>query len=173
MIEVIQFNNAVLNTALLNSKSYKGSDYLKKNKFINYLKNLDYYVAVVCMLFVTVFCFVNVITRYVFGKTSATLDEFNMIVFIWFLYASITYCVRLDRHIRVEVLDMYMSQRKNTILKIIADSIWLVFSVYLTYAAFKLIKFNMIYVARTPMLEIPMFIVYMILLFSFALMSIF
>ena len=68
---------------------------------------------------------------------------------------------------------MYMSQRKNTILKIIADSIWLVFSVYLTYAAFKLIKFNMIYVARTPMLEIPMFIVYMILLFSFALMSIF
>lgn len=142
-----------------------------KDKLVNYLKNLDYYVAVVCMLFVAVFCFVNVITRYFFGKTSAALDELNMIVFIWFLYASITYCVRLDRHIRVEVLGLYMSKRKSAILKTIADSIWFVFSIYITYAAFKLVKFNLLYIARTPMLEIPMFIVYLILLLSFALMS--
>lgn len=137
------------------------------------LKNLDYYLAVVCMMFVTIYCFINVICRFFFGKTSAALDELNIIIFVWFLYAAITYCVRLDKHIRIEILDLYISEKANAFLKVISDTIWLIFSAYIAYAGFQLINFNLKYVAKTSILEIPMYIVYSIVFISFIAMTIF
>ena len=46
------------------------------------VKKLDYYLAVVCMLFVTIYCFINVICRLTIERTSASLDELNIIIFI-------------------------------------------------------------------------------------------
>lgn len=135
------------------------------------LKNLDYYLAVVSMLFVAVYCFANVVGRFVIGKTSAAMDELNIIVFIWFLYASITYCVRTDKHIRIEFLDMYLSEKAKLMLKIVADGIWLIFSCYLAYAGLQLIIFNTKFVLRTSILEIPVFITYSIIFISFSAMS--
>ncbi|WP_297847708.1 TRAP transporter small permease [uncultured Desulfovibrio sp.] len=137
------------------------------------LRNLDYYIAAVCMLLVTTYCFINVISRFLIGKTSAELDELNIIVFIWFLYASITYCVRMDKHIRVEFLDSYISEKSKTILRIIADTVWIVFSIYITYAGLQLILFNTKFIARTSMLQIPVFITYSIIFISFFAMSVF
>lgn len=135
------------------------------------LKNLDYYLAVVSMLFVAGYCFANVVCRFVIGKTSAAMDELNIIVFIWFLYASITYCVRTDKHIRIEFLDMYLSEKAKLMLKIVADGIWLIFSCYLAYAGLQLIIFNTKFVLRTSILEIPVFITYSIIFISFTAMS--
>lgn len=137
------------------------------------LKNLDYYLAVVCMMFVTIYCFINVICRFFIGKTSASLDELNIIVFIWFLYAAITYCVRLDKHIRIEIFDLYISEKANLALKIIADSIWIVFSAFITNAGFQLIQFNMKYAAKTSILEIPIYLTYSVIFISFAAMTLF
>ena len=125
------------------------------------------------MLIVTAYCFINVISRFIFGKTSAELDELNIIIFIWFLYASITYCVRIDKHIRVEFLDAYISEKWKTILRIVADTVWVVFSLYITYAGIQLIIFNTKFIARTSMLQIPVFIIYSIIFISFLAMSVF
>lgn len=137
------------------------------------LKNLDYYLAAACMMFVTMYCFINVICRFFIGKTSAALDELNIIIFVWFLYAAITYCVRIDKHIRIEILDLYLSDKANAFLKVIADFIWLIFSAYIAYAGFQLIQFNMKYVAKTSILEIPVSIIYSIIFLSFAVMTVF
>lgn len=135
------------------------------------LKNLDYYIAVVSMLFVAVYSVANVVCRFILGKTSAAMDELNIIIFIWFLYAAVTYCVRIDKHIRIEVLDMYLSEKPKVMLKIIADSIWLVFSIYIAYAGLELIMFNTKFMMRTSILGIPVFITYSIIFISFAVMS--
>lgn len=137
------------------------------------LKNLDYYISVVCLLFVTIYCFITVICRYFIGKTSASLDELNIIVFVWFLYASIAYCVRLDKHIRIEFLDMYLSDKSKIILKIAADTVWLIFSTYIAYSGMQLIHFNTIYVAKTSMLQIPLFVIYSSIFISFAAITVF
>ncbi len=137
------------------------------------IKNLDYYLAVVCMMFVTIYCFVNVICRFIIGKTSAAFDELNIIVFIWFLYAAIAYCVRLDKHIRIEVLDMYIPEKAQAVLKVMADAVWLIFSAYIAYGGFLLIQFNLKYAAKTSILEIPVSIVYSIVFLSFTVMTVF
>ena len=137
------------------------------------LRNLDYYLAAVCMMFVTIYCFVNVICRFFVGKTSAGLDELNIIVFIWFLYASIAYCVRLDKHIRIEILDLYVSEKVSACIKITSDAILFVFSAYIAYAGLQLIQFNLKYVAKTSILEIPVFLIYSIVFMSFTVMTVF
>lgn len=135
--------------------------------------NLDYYIAVICLLFVTLYCFINVVCRFLIGKTSASMDELNIIVFVWFLYASITYCVRKDKHIRIEFLDLYLSKKNSIIIKIIADIIWTFFSGFIAYAGFNLIIFNLKFKARTSMLQIPNYILYSVILISFIAMTIF
>lgn len=141
--------------------------------FWEIVRNLDYYIAVVCMLLVTVYCVGNVVFRFFIGKTSAALDELNIIIFIWFLYAAIAYCVRTDKHIRIEILDLYVSKKTSALLKIISDVIWLAFSGYITYAGLQLIQFNLKYVAKTSILEIPVFVTYSIVFLSFLAMTIF
>ncbi len=79
----------------------------------------------------------------------------------------------MDKHIRVEFLDSYISEKSKTILRIIADTVWIVFSIYITYAGLQLILFNTKFIARTSMLQIPVFITYSIIFISFFAMSVF
>lgn len=137
------------------------------------LQNLDYYIAVACLLFVTVYCFLNVVCRFIIGKTSASLDELNMMVFVWFLYAAITYCVRIGRHIRIEFLTLYLSKKGQILIRLIGDFIWMLFSGYIAYAGLRLIMFNTKFLARSSMLKIPNYIVYSVIFLSFAAMTIF
>ena len=137
------------------------------------VKKLDYYLAVVCMLFVTIYCFINVICRLTIERTSASLDELNIIIFIWFLYASIAYCVRIDKHIRIEFLDGYLSKKASQCLKICADVICLDFSAYIAYAGLQLVVFNTKFMARTSILQIPVFIIYSIIFWAFLTVTVF
>ena len=170
MISSLQQNNSMRELCELMAN-------IPKKKMIPSLgeifKNLDYYLAVVCMLFVTIYCFINVACRFFIGKTSASLDELNIIVFVWFLYAAIAYCVRIDKHIRIEFLDIYLSDKYQSILKILADTIWIIFSAYLAYGGLQLIVFNTKYMAKTSMLQIPVFAIYSVIFISFAAMTVF
>ena len=97
-----------------------------------------------------------------------------MVVFVWFLYLSMIYCLRYNLHIKVEIIDTLVSRTTRKIIDIIADMILLVFSAVMFYDGALLVIFNMSRAGgKTPMLDIPYYAVYIVLPLSFGLFTVF
>ena len=97
-----------------------------------------------------------------------------MVVFVWFLYLSMIYCLRYNLHIKVEIIDTFIGQKLKKIIEAIADIILLVFTSVMFYNGILLVIFNMGRSGgNTPMLDIPYYVVYIVLPFSFGLFTVF
>ena len=118
--------------------------------------------------------FLLVITRYLYSLSLPALEEFTMVVFVWFLYLSMIYCLRYNLHIKVEIIDTLVSRTTRKIIDIIADIILLVFAAVMFYNGALLVIFNMSRSGgKTPMLDIPYYAVYIVLPLSFGLFTVF
>jgi len=145
-----------------------------KEIIVRLIKDVDLYLSAVAFVFVTVVTFGLVITRYVYSLSLPSLEEVTMIIFVWFLYFSMIYCIRKDAHIRVKVIDMILKEPLQKITTITANVIWAVFTGSMCYYSIKLVTFNMTRAGgQTPMLDIPYYIVYLPLPFSFGVFTIF
>ena len=136
-------------------------------------KDADLYLASIAFIYVAVMTFVLMLARYVFSVSLPGLEEINMVVFVWFLYLSMIYCVRTDTHIRVEVLDLILGPRMRLLTAIFANILVLGFTSIMLYYGWKLVLFNLgRESARTPVMELPYYVVYAVLPISFLLFSV-
>lgn len=136
------------------------------------LKNIDLYIAMIAFTFVTGVTFLFVITRYFYSLSLPGLEEFTVIVFIWFLYFSMMYCMRKNVHIRVNVIDLILPPRLRGLTTIASNLVLLAFNLSMIYFSGRLVAFNVgPSGARSIMLGIPDYVVYAILPFSFAVFS--
>lgn len=136
-------------------------------------KDADLYLASVAFIYVAVMTFVLMLARYVFSVSLPGIEEINMVVFVWFLYLSMIYCVRTDTHIRVEVLDLVLGPRMRLLTAIFANMLVLGFTSIMFYYGWRLVLFNVGQEsARTPVMELPYYIVYAVLPVSFLLFSV-
>ena len=67
------------------------------------VRDLDLYLSAAAFLFVSCVMFLLVITRYLYSLSLPALEEFTMVVFVWFLYLSMIYCLRYNLHIKVDI----------------------------------------------------------------------
>ena len=83
-----------------------------------------------------------------------------MVVFVWFLYLSMIYCLRHNLHIKVEIIDTLVGRKTSDIIDIVADTVLLVFTSIMFYNGIHLVMFNMSrFGGNTPMLDIPYYMV--------------
>ncbi len=138
------------------------------------VKDLDLYLSAAAFVFVGCVMFLLVITRYLYSLSLPALEEFTMVVFVWFLYLSMIYCLRHNLHIRVEIIDTLIGRTAKKVIDLIADTILLVFTAVMFYDGMLLVVFNMGRSGgKTPMLDIPYYAVYIVLPLSFGLFTIF
>lgn len=139
---------------------------------MNILKDADLYIAMVAFIFIVLVTFMFVITRYFYSLSLPGLEEFTVIIFIWFLYFSMMYCMRKNLHIRVNVIDLMLPPKGRTAVSILSNLILLAFNVGMIIFSARLVHFNLgPFGATSIMLGIPDYVVYAILPLSFSFFS--
>lgn len=115
---------------------------------------------------------VQVFMRYVMNSSLSWSEELARYCFIWLVYIGISYGVKMQKHIKVDVVLQFMKVRQMNIMGIIANLIFLSFSllviVYGNNIALQLLGWGQ----TSPALHVPMGFVYMAAPVGFALTSI-
>ncbi len=105
--------------------------------------------------------FLQVIMRYVFDASLSWSEELARYCFIWLVYIGISYGVKKQRHIKVDVLLLLFKERGRLILTIISNLLFLFFALFViqygTGIAMQILDWGQ----KSPANQIPMGIVYL------------
>lgn len=124
----------------------------------------DYFEEVILVLLsavMVVVIFLQVFMRFVMQSSLAWSEELARYCMIWLVYVGISYGVKKQRHIKVDVLLMLFKHKGRIIFNIISNLLFLVFAIviiiYGSDIAMKLLGWGQ----KSPALHIPMGYVYM------------
>ncbi|OIJ22299.1 TRAP transporter small permease protein [Anaerobacillus alkalidiazotrophicus] len=105
--------------------------------------------------------FLQVIMRYVFDNSLSWSEELARYCFIWLVYIGISYGVKKQRHIKVDVLLLLFKDKARLIFTIISNLLFLFFCLFVikygSDIAFKLLEWGQ----KSPANQIPMGLVYL------------
>ncbi len=82
-------------------------------------------ICVVLMSTMSLLLFVQVIMRYVVGRSLSWSEELSRYLFIFFVYAGISYGVRMKRHVRVEAFTLWLPERTQAWIRVLSDVLFL------------------------------------------------
>ena len=129
-------------------------------------------IVVTCLGIMTVVIGLQVFMRYVMQDSLSWSEELARYLFIFFIYAGISYGVKMRRHIRVEAFTMWMPARVQAVIKIIAQILFMAFAVIVIYYGYetstRIFKLKQVSAA----LDLPMGYVYATLPFCYVMVAI-
>ncbi|MFZ3102846.1 MAG: TRAP transporter small permease [Desulfitobacteriaceae bacterium] len=104
----------------------------------------------------------NVIARNL-GFSMIWVEELSGYGAVWATYLGIGFALREERHVRVDMLTRKLSQRGQELMRFLGDLICVVFSVLITWKGFYLIWSSYISGRHTPFVEIPIYLLQIVL----------
>ena len=78
------------------------------NEVRRYFASFEMIFAGCLLVLLTVLLTVQIINRYILGTSFVWLEEIARISFVWMIYFSAAGAARDDRHIRVEIIDLFV-----------------------------------------------------------------
>lgn len=104
--------------------------------------------------------FLQVVMR-IMNSSLSWSEELARYCFIWLVYIGISYGVKKQRHIKVDVLLVLLKEKGRVILTIIANLLFLFFAVYVMIYGYDIASRLLAFGQQSPALHIPMGLVYM------------
>ena len=143
------------------------------NKLLKWLDdNIELYICVFLMSFMTLLVFVQVVMRYVFNNSLSWSEELARYTFIWLIYIGISYGCKLRKHIKIDAALYLFPKKARPYVVLLGDILFIAFAVYITYTGFfysmEQIRFDM----RSAALKIPYQYIYMSTVVGFGLATI-
>jgi C4-dicarboxylate transporter DctQ subunit len=123
------------------------------------------------LLVVTAVLFVNVVLRYFFRSGLHWSDEFIRYFMIWISFIGISLGVREDKLMAVDLILNYSSPGQQRVIKFINNILGAVFGVLLCYYGIQSVGTMSGSAQVSPALEMPMYIFYIAIPLSGALMT--
>lgn len=136
------------------------------------MANLERHGTWLSLLALTIMLTIQVIARYVFFTSFGWIEEFSRIIFVWFLYFSMSWIVLQGRHIRIDAIELILPVSLRRWIAVLADSIWLAFNLVMTYYGTRLILSEFQIYSETPILHIPHALVHAVIPIGFGLMTV-
>ena len=134
--------------------------------------NIELYICVFLMSFMTLLVFVQVVMRYVFNNSLSWSEELARYTFIWLIYIGIGYGCKLRKHIKIDAALYLFPKKARPYVVLLGDILFIAFAVYITYTGFfysmEQIQFDM----RSAALKIPYQYIYMSTVVGFGLATI-
>lgn len=115
--------------------------------------------------------FLQVVMR-VSGNSLSWSEELARYSFIWLVYIGISYGVKKQRHIKVDVMLLLLKGKGKLALSIIANLLFLLFSLYVVVKGYGIASQLLSFGQQSPALHLPMGLVYMATPIGFGLTSI-
>ncbi|KUO48805.1 MAG: hypothetical protein APF76_18160 [Desulfitibacter sp. BRH_c19] len=143
------------------------------NKTLRFLDaNFDRYLCIILFGSMVMLACLQVLFRFVLNYSLDWTEELARYCFIASIYAGAALGVKDDQHIRVEAVNLLLPKMAQKWLRFFADSIWLIFSIYIMIQGFEIYSVLLKSGQTSPTLRIPMGMVYGIIPIGFLLMSI-
>ena len=104
--------------------------------------------------------FIQVVMRQLNSSLSWS-EELARFCFIWLIYLGISYGVKKQRHIKVDVVLVMLNNKWKVILNIISNVLFVVFAIFVIYYGYDIASKLLAFGQKSPALQIPMGLVYM------------
>lgn len=135
-------------------------------------QNFEKHITIVLFSAMICLCLLQVFFRFVINASLAWTEELSRYCFIASIYSAASYGVKTDDHIRVDVLNSLLPRRAAFYLRVLADMIWFVFSVYVVCSGVGMCRIFIIRGQSTPTLHIPSGYLYAVVPVGFGLMAV-
>ena len=135
-------------------------------KFISAYEKIEDIVAAVGMIFGVGIIFVGVVMRYAFNHPLSFPDEIAPIFIVWSTLVGYSIALRKDEHIKMDIL--YVSLKSEKIRKtmdLFSYVCGILFSMFMTVYGFKAMQMQLKMNRVTQILEVPVWITYLIIPF--------
>ncbi|QHJ70065.1 TRAP transporter small permease [Planococcus halotolerans] len=104
--------------------------------------------------------FLQVVMRQLDSSLSWT-EELARYSFIWLVYIGISYGVKKDRHIKVDVLLLVLKNKGKIILTIIANLLFIAFAIFVIRYGYDIASQLLAFGQKSPANQIPMGLIYL------------
>lgn len=111
----------------------------------------------------------QVFMRYVVNQSLAWPEELSRYIFIWFTFIGVSYAIRTRSHLRIDILQSYLSKKALNVLETVVDIVFIIFSVIVVIAGFSIFNTFLETMQTSPGLGIPFAFVYLSLPIGFGL----
>ncbi|MFP6869484.1 MAG: TRAP transporter small permease [Nitrospinota bacterium] len=136
------------------------------------MRNFERNLSWILLLTLTLMLSAQVIARYVFFTSISWIEEGSRIVFIWFIYLTISWIIIQGRHIRVNAIELILPPAWSRLIAFVADLIWLAFNALMTWYGYLYVMSEIEVYSETAILQIPEAAVHAIIPLGFALMTV-
>jgi C4-dicarboxylate transporter, DctQ subunit len=123
------------------------------------------------LVLLTVLLSVQIVNRYIFHTSFVWLEEIARISFVWLIYFSAASAAKNDRHIRIEIADMFLPPKALRAMTFVADTLVIAFDLVIVWLGILLVYSTIQYGDVTPVTDIPMGLIYVVIPVCFALMA--
>ena len=96
-------------------------------------EHLEEYILVILSIFTVVIIFSQVVLRYIFSSSLPWSEEIARYAFIWMIYVGVSYGVKRQKHLSVDVITMLFNNKGKIIINMIANVLFLIFALVITY----------------------------------------
>ncbi|MGJ9385625.1 TRAP transporter permease DctQ [Salipaludibacillus neizhouensis] len=103
----------------------------------------------------------QVFMRHVMNSSLSWSEELARYCFIWLVYIGISYGVKKQRHIKVDVMLVLLKDKAKIVLNIVSNIIFLGFAIFVVIYGYDISKQLLGFGQTSPALHIPMGIVYL------------
>ncbi|MDL2272857.1 TRAP transporter small permease, partial [Desulfovibrio sp. OttesenSCG-928-I05] len=137
-----------------------------------FIDKFEEIVTGVLLVYIVVILTMAIGGRELFGLSWAWQEESLRIAFVYLVLIAIAMGAKYDAHIRITFFRNLFPKAVQTALLWAADIIWVIFNILAFYYSTELIATMQRFVQLTPVLELKLPYVYMILPFSLALTTV-
>ncbi|OLO26395.1 TRAP transporter small permease protein [Alkalihalophilus pseudofirmus] len=120
----------------------------------------EVFLVLFSIIMVTVIA-MQVFMRYIMGSSLAWSEELARYCFIWLVYLGISYGVKKQRHIKVDVMLLLLKDRAKIVLNILANLLFLGFAIFVMFYGYDIAQKLLTWGQKSPALQIPMGLVYL------------
>lgn len=130
------------------------------------------YIICIILMYTTVIMTMEVVGRYVFGKSFSWSEEIVRYSFVWFTMLGASYAVREKANICVDGVLKKLPPALASVIEVIGQAICIVFMVYLTYVSFRYTSFIFATKSMATVTKVPMGYIYSAIPVGFFLISV-
>lgn len=131
-----------------------------------YIEELFLSLSLISMVFIMG---LQVFMRYVVNNSLAWPEELTRYIFIWFAFVGVSYAVRKNAHLRIDILFNYIPDKIRKLFETISDIIFIGFSLIILVGGISVFNSLLDTMQTSPGLNLPMAFVYLSLPVGFGL----
>ncbi|MGI5173204.1 TRAP transporter small permease [Treponema sp. OMZ 840] len=130
-------------------------------KYLGYLKKVDYILAGITLSTLVFLTVMGVVMRYIFGKPFTWLEEVQLFCMVWVVFFGAAPALRSGSHVAIEIIVELFPLKIQNIINIFIDIVFIGVMSYFFYQSLGYIRMFILNARTTPMLDIPMWFVYL------------